>query len=360
MCPARASAYSAPPGTLQAGERDLAKPRVFVTRELPGDALKRVAEYYEVEVWPKYQAPPYEVLLEEAKRSDALVTLLTDRIDCNLLEQAQPRLRIVAQYAVGYDNIDVECATRLGVYVTNTPGVLTDATADLTWALILAVTRRILEADRFVRSGEWYKTGTGWHPMMLLGFQVSGATIGIIGMGRIGRAVARRAKGFGMRILYYDKRRLPEDLERELGAEYVDLETLLRESDIVTLHTPLTPETYHMIGERELRMMKRTAYLINTSRGKVIDTDALVKALREGWIAGAGLDVFEEEPLPPDHPLTKLENVVLTPHIGSATWKTRTRMADIVAENLIAFYRGEVPPTLVNKDVVKVRPPGFS
>ncbi|MCE4625415.1 MAG: NAD(P)-binding domain-containing protein [Desulfurococcales archaeon] len=338
----------------------MARPRVFVTRELPGDALKRVAEYYEVEVWKEYTAPPYERLLEEAKRSDALVTLLTDRIDCRLIEESQPRLRIISQYAVGYDNIDVECATKHGVYVTNTPGVLTDATADLTWALILAITRRIVEADRYVRSGEWYRSGTGWHPMMMLGFEVTGKTLGVIGMGRIGRAVARRAKGFNMRIIYYDKRRLPKELEEELGAEYVDLETLLREADIVTLHTPLTKETYHMIGERELSLMKPTAYLINTSRGKVIDTDALVKALKEKKIAGAALDVFEEEPLPPDHPLTKLDNVVLTPHIGSATWQTRTRMADIVAENLIAFAKGEKPPTLVNPEVLNVRPPGFN
>ena len=337
----------------------MSKPKLFATRELPGDVFKRLSEYYEVEVWPEYTAPPYEVLLKKAKQSDALITLLTDKIDCNLLELAQPRLSIVSQYAVGYDNIDTECATRLGVYVTNTPGVLTDATADLTWALIMAITRRIVEADKFVRSGEWYRSGTGWHPMMLLGFEITGKTLGIIGMGRIGRAVAQRAKGFRMRIIYYDKYRLPEEMEKELGAEYVDLDTLLREADVISIHTPLTPETHHMIGEEQLKKMKKTAYLVNTSRGKVIDTDALVKALREKWIAGAALDVFEEEPISPDHPLTKLDNVVLTPHIGSATWETRTRMADIVAENLIAFAKGEVPPTLVNKDVLKVRPPGF-
>jgi len=245
------------------------------------------------------------------------------------------------------------------VYVTNTPGVLTDATADLTWGLILAVTRRIVEADRFVRSGEWYRTGTGWHPLMLLGFEVTGKTLGIIGMGRIGRAVAERARGFKMKVLYYSRRRLPPEEEERLNARYVDLDTLLRESDIVSIHTPLTPETYRMIGERELKLMKNTAYLINTARGKVVDTDALVRALKEGWIAGAGLDVFEEEPLPPDHPLTKLDNVVLTPHIGSATVETRTRMALMVAENLIEFYKGNVPPNLVNPEVVKVRPPGF-
>ncbi|MEB3816992.1 MAG: D-glycerate dehydrogenase [Desulfurococcales archaeon] len=337
----------------------MAKPRVFVTRELPGDALKRVGEYYDVVVWDKYQAPSYEKLLEEAKRSDALVTLLTDRVDCNLIESS-PRLRIIAQYAVGYDNIDIGCATRHGVYVTNTPGVLTEATADLTWALILAAARRIVEADRFVRSGEWYKTGTGWHPTMMLGIEVNGKTLGIIGMGRIGRAVARRAKGFNMRILYYDVRRLSEDEEKELGAEYAPLERLLAESDIVTIHTPLTPETEGLMNRERIRMMKKGAILVNTARGRIVDLDALVEALKEGHLAAAALDVFPQEPLPPDHPITKLDNVVLTPHIGSATWETRTKMADLVADNLIAFYKGEVPPTLVNKEVVKVRKPGFS
>ncbi|MEB3786798.1 MAG: NAD(P)-binding domain-containing protein, partial [Desulfurococcales archaeon] len=299
-------------------------------------------------------------ILEKAKQVDALVTLLTDKIDCNLIKTgASNRLRIISQYAVGFDNIDIECATKNGVYVTNTPGVLTDATADLTWALILATARRIVEADRFVRTGEWYRTGTGWHPMMMLGLEIHGATIGIIGMGRIGKAVAKRARGFDMRVLYYDKYRLPVEVERSLCATYVDLDTLLRESDVVSIHTPLTKETYHLIGEEELRKMKPTAILVNTSRGKVIDTLALAKALKEKWIAGAGLDVHEEEPLPPDHPLTKLDNVVLAPHIGSATHKTRTKMAMLVADNLIAFLKGEIPPTLVNKDVIKVRSPGF-
>ena len=333
--------------------------KVFVTRTIPEKGLEMIKRYYDVEVWPEYTPPPYEVLLEKARESDALVTLLTDKVDCNLIESSQPRLRIIAQYAVGFDNIDLECATKHGVYVTNTPGVLTDAVADFTWGLILAVTRRIVEADQYVRSGEWHRTGTGWHPLMMLGFEVTGKTLGIIGMGRIGKAVAERARGFKMRILYYDKKRLPEAEERRLCAQYVDLETLLRESDIVSIHTPLTPETYHLIGEKELRLMKPTAYLINTARGKVVDTKALVKALEEGWIAGAALDVFEEEPLPPDHPLTKFKNVVLAPHAASATVETRTRMAEIVAENLIAFYEGRVPPTLVNKDVLGVRPPGF-
>jgi len=336
----------------------LAKPKVFVTRQIPEKGLNMIKEYYEVEVWPEYTPPPYEVLLEKAKEVDALATLLTDKIDCNLLKNS-PKLRIIAQYAVGYDNIDVECATKLGIYVTNTPGVLTEAVADLTWGLILAVARRIVEADHFVRSGEWWKTKTGWHPLMMLGMEVYGKTLGIVGMGRIGRAVARRARGFNMKILYYDVRRLPKELEEELKATYVDLETLLKESDIVSIHVPLTKETYHMIGEKELKLMKKSAILINTARGAVIDTNALVKALEEGWIAGAGLDVFEQEPLPPDHPLTKFKNVVLVPHIGSATHETRTKMAELVAENLIAFAKGQVPPTLVNREVVNIRPPGF-
>ncbi len=335
------------------------KPRVFITRQIPEPGLERIREYYDVDIWPEYTAPPYEVLLEKAREYDAMVTLLTDKIDCNLLSSSQPRLRIIAQHAVGYDNINLECATKYGVYITNTPGVLTEAVADFTWGLILAVTRRMIEADQFVRSGEWYKTGTGWHPLMMLGFEVNGKTLGIIGMGRIVRAVAERAKGFRMKILYYDARRLPPEEEERLNAKYVSLEELLRESDIVTLHVPLTEETYHMIGEEQLKLMKKTAYLINTARGKVVDTKALIKALEEGWIAGAALDVFEVEPLPPDNPLTRFKNVVLAPHAASATVETRTKMAMLVADNLIAFYNGEIPPTLVNKEVVRIRKPGF-
>ncbi len=336
----------------------MAKPKLFITRQLFEDVIKKLEQYYDVEVWDKYTPPPYEVLLEKAKDVDALVTLLTDKVDCNLLQQAK-RLRIIAQYAVGYDNIDIECATRLGIYVTNTPGVLTESTAELTWALILATARRIVEADHFVRWGEWWRTRTGWHPLMMLGVELRGKTLGVIGLGRIGSRVAEIAvKGFGMKVIYYDVKRR-EDLEKELGIEYRDLDQLLQEADIVTIHVPLTKETYHLINEEKLRKMKKSAILINTARGKVIDTDALVKALREGWIAGAGLDVFEEEPLPPNHPLTAFKNVVLAPHIGSATYEARHAMAELVAENLIAFYEGREPPTLVNKEVLKVRPPGF-
>jgi len=334
------------------------KPKVFITRELFDEAIERIKKYYDVEIWDRYTPPPYEVLRSKLKVVDAAATLLTDKMDCKLLEEAK-NLRIIAQYAVGYDNIDVECATKLGIYVTNTPGVLTEATAELAWTLILATARRVVEADVYVRWGEWWRTKTGWHPKMMLGTQVTGKTLGIVGMGRIGRRVAKIAKGFDMKILYYDVVRLPEELEKELGAKYVDLDTLLRESDIVTLHVPLTKETYHLINEERLKKMKQGAILVNTSRGAVVDTNALIKALREGWLAGAGLDVHESEPLPPNHPITAFNNVVLAPHIGSATYETRLAMAMLVADNLIAFAEGRTPPTLVNKDVVKVRPPGF-
>jgi len=335
----------------------LAKPKLFITRELFPDVIEKLKQYFEVEVWDRFQAPPYEVLLERAEIADALVTLLTDRIDCNLLSRAK-NLRIVAQLAVGYDNIDVECATRLGIYVTTTPDVLTEATAELTWALILSVARRIVEADHYVRWGEWYRTKTGWHPLMMLGVELKGKTLGVIGLGRIGKRVAEIGRAFGMRIIYYNRSRNIE-IEKQLGAEFKPLDDLLSEADIVTIHVPLTKETYHMINEEKLKKMKRTALLINTARGAVIDTDALVKALKEGWIAGAGLDVFEEEPLPPNHQLTAFKNVVLLPHIGSATTETRHAMAELVVENLIAFYQGREPPTLVNKEVVRIRPPGF-
>jgi glyoxylate reductase len=334
------------------------KPRLFITRELFDDVIARLSQYFDIEIWDRYHHPPYEVLLERARNVDALVSLLTDRIDCNLLSNA-PRLRIVAQYAVGFDNVDVECATKLGIYVTNTPGVLTEATAELTWALILAVTRRIVESDVFVRWGEWYRTMTAWHPKMMLGTELKGKVLGIIGLGRIGKRVAEiGAKGFGMRVIYYDIRR-DTQFEEEVGTTYKGLEDVLREADVVSIHVPLTKDTYHLINEERLKLMKRTAILINTSRGAVVDTEALVKALREGWIAGAGLDVFEGEPIPPNHPLTAFKNVVLVPHIGSATYEARHAMAEAVADNLVAFYEGRVPPNLVNPDVVKVRPPGF-
>jgi glyoxylate reductase len=335
------------------------KPKVFVTRELFDDVIAKISQYYEVEVWDRYHHPPYDVLLKKVKEVDALVSLLTDRVDCNLLSSS-PRLRIVAQYAVGFDNIDVECATKLGIYVTNTPGVLTESTAELTWALILAVARRIVESDVFVRWGEWFRSRTAWHPKMMLGMELKGKVLGVVGMGRIGMRVAEiGVQGFGMKVVYYDVARNVE-AEKKLGAEFRELPDLLKEADIVTVHVPLTPQTKHLINEERLKLMKKSAILVNTARGAIVDTVALAKALREGWIAGAGIDVFEEEPLNPNHPLTALKNAVLVPHIGSATYEARHAMAEAVAENLIAFYEGKVPPNLVNREVVSMRSPGWS
>ncbi|MBS7639930.1 MAG: glyoxylate reductase [Candidatus Bathyarchaeia archaeon] len=328
------------------------KPKVYVTREIPERGMKIILEHFDAEVWPEYGPPPKKVIIEKARDVDALVTLLSDKIDAEIFDAA-PKLKIVAQMAVGYDNIDVKEATKRGIYVTNTPGVLTETTADFAWALLMAIARRVVEADKYVRDGKWK---VSWHPMMLLGRDIYGATLGIIGAGRIGSAVARRAKGFNMKILYYDKVRNPQ-IESEVGAKYVDLDTLLRESDFISIHVPLTEETYHMIDAEKLRLVKKTAYIINTSRGSVIDEKALCEALREGRLAGAALDVFEQEPISMDNPLLKLSNVILAPHIASASYETRSRMAEMVAENLIAFFEGRVPPNLVNPDVVKVRPP---
>jgi glyoxylate reductase len=330
----------------------MAKPKVYVTRELPERGMKIIKERFDAEVWPEYGPPPKEEIIRKARNVDALVTLLSDKIDAEVFDAA-PKLKIVAQMAVGFDNIDVAEATKRGIYVTNTPGVLTETTADFAWALLMAIARRVVEADRYVRGGQWK---VSWHPSMLLGRDVYSATLGIVGAGRIGTAVARRAKGFNMRILYYDVVPMPPEIEKELDAKRVDLDTLLRASDFVSIHVPLMKETYHLINEEKLRLMKKTAYLINNSRGPVVDEKALYRALKEGWIAGAALDVFEQEPTPVDNPLLKLDNVVVAPHISSASYETRSRMAEMVGENLVAFFEGKTPPNLVNPDVVKVRP----
>ncbi len=332
------------------------KPKVFITRAIPENGIELLRAHFEVEVWRDEHEIPREVLLEKVHDVDALLPMLSERIDRELLDSA-PKLRIVANYAVGYDNIDVEEATRRGIYVTNTPDVLTNATADLAWTLLLAAARRLVEADKFIRSGEWKRKGIAWHPRWFLGYDVYGKTIGIVGFGRIGQAVAKRARGFGMRILYNSRSRKPE-VEKELNAEFRPLDELLRESDFVVLAVPLTKETYHMINEDRLKLMKKTAILVNIARGKVVDTNALVKALKNGWIAGAGLDVYEEEPYYHEE-LFSLDNVVLAPHIGSATHGAREGMAELVARNLIAFRNGQIPPTFVNREVVNVRKPGF-
>jgi glyoxylate reductase len=328
----------------------MAKPKIYVTRELPERGLKMIRQHFDTEVWPEYAPPPKKVIIEKAKNVDALATLLSDKIDAEIFNVA-PKLKIVSQLAVGFDNIDIPEATKRGIYVTNTPEVLTDTTADFAWTLLMAVARRVAEADKYVRTGQWK---VGWHPNMMTGRDVYGTTIGIVGAGRIGYAVAKRATGFDMKILFYDVVPRPE-IER-LGARKVDLDTLFKESDFVSIHVPLMKETHHLVNEERLRMMKKTAYIINNSRGPVVDEKALYKALKEGWIAGAGLDVFEQEPTPMDNPILKFDNVVVAPHISSASLETRSRMAEMVAENLVAFFEGKKPPNLVNADAMKVRP----
>ncbi len=332
------------------------KPAVFITREIPKNGIALLKEYYDIELWEEKKRPSREILYERARNCDALVTLLSDPVDDTLLKEAS-NLRIIAQYAVGYDNIAIEAATNRGVYVTNTPEVLTDTTADLAFSFLLATARNLIDADALVRSGQWKNEGVAWHPLMYLGHDIYEKTLGIIGFGRIGQAVAKRAQGFGMRVLYWSRTQKKEK-EKELHAEFVDLKTLLKESDFVSLHVPLTDETEDLIGENELHMMKDTSILINTARGNVVNTDALIKALKNEWIAGAGLDVFEEEPYFNEQ-LFNCDHLVVTPHIGSATHGAREAMAELVAENLIAFAKGNIPPTLINREVTEVRRPGF-
>ncbi len=322
--------------------------KVYITRRIPEPGIEMIRKEHEVEINPYDRVLTREELLQAVKGKDGILCLLTDKIDAEVFDAAGPQLKVVSNYAVGYDNIDVNEATKRGIVVTNTPGVLTETTADLAWALILATARRIVEADKFTRAGKY----EGWAPMLFLGQDVYGKTLGIVGMGRIGQAVARRAKGFNMKVLYNDIRRIPEETEKELNATFVSLDELLEQSDFVSLHTYLSPETYHLINEERLRKMKKTAYLINTSRGPVVDESALVRALKEGWIAGAGLDVYEFEPkLVPG--LAECENAVLLPHIASASVETRTKMATMAAENLLAVLAGKMPPNPVNPEVLK-------
>ncbi len=324
---------------------DRTRPPVLVTRRLPQEALDRVTARCEVTLYRGEGAMARDLLLAGAAGKAGAITLLTDRVDEEFLDAAGPQLTIVANYAVGIDNIDVAACTRHGVLASNTPEVLTETTADTAFALMMAAARRIAEGDRFLRS----RTPWIWGPLMMLGQDVHHATLGIVGFGRIGQALARRARGFSMRVLYHDAYRPPAEAERELEAEYRDLEELLRESDFVSLHTNRTPQTRHLINAERLAMMKPTAVLVNTSRGPVIDEKALARALREGQIFAAGLDVFEREP--EVHPgLLACENAVLIPHLGSATVKTRLAMANLAVDNLLAALEGKRPPTLLNPE----------
>jgi glyoxylate reductase len=321
---------------------------IVVTRRIPEPALELLRAADEVWLSPHDRPLTRDELHEAVAGADALITLLHDPVDTALLDAAGPQLKCVANVAVGYDNIDVAAATERGIVVTNTPGVLTDSTADLAMALILMVTRRLGEGERLIRS----RTPWSWDMYFLLGTSLAGKTLGIVGLGAIGRATAHRAHAFGMEIVYAGPRRVSEETETELGgARRVPLMQLLASSDVVTLHTPLTPDTRHLINSTALRQMRSDAYLVNTARGPIVDEAALVKALRSDKIAGAALDVFENEP--DVHPgLLELDNVVLIPHLGSATIETRTAMAVLAAQNAVAVLRGEKPPTAVNPEVL--------
>ena len=326
---------------------------VLVTRRLPRAPMEAIESATDADVWGEEGAIPRDELLRRLPGKHGVVTLLTEKVDAEFLEAAGPDLVIVANYAVGFDNIDVPEATRRGVMATNTPEVLTETTADLAWSLLMAAARRIPEGDRFLRS----KTPWIWGPEMMLGQDVHGKTVGVVGFGRIGQAVARRANGFGMRVVYFDVFRPPEEVERELGAEYRELDDLLAEADFISIHVALTPETRHLFGAEQFRRMKPTAVIVNSSRGPVIDEAALAAALREGEIFGAGLDVFEKEPeVHPD--LLEAPNAVIVPHLGSATVETRDAMGMLAAENLFAALDGRRPPTLLNPEVWEARQGG--
>lgn len=315
--------------------------KVLVTRKIPEEGISKLRKYFDIEVNELDRAFTYEELKERVKGKEGVLCLLSDKIDGEIMD-AEPKIKIFANYAVGYNNMDVEAARNRNVYLSNTPGVLTDATADITWALLFAVARRVAEGDKYVREGRF----TGWSPTLLLGQDVSGKTLGIIGAGSIGRAVALRGTAFKMKILYYSRSR-KEEFEKETGAEFVKLEQLLENSDYVSIHTPLTKETTHLLSYKEFQTMKDTAILINTSRGPVVDEKALVKALKDKQIWGAGLDVYEKEP-EVEEGLKDLSNVVLCPHLGSATEETRIKMAVMAVDNIIAALNGKEPPNCIN------------
>ena len=324
-----------------------ARPRVFVSRQIPTDGLNSIRAAADAAIWPDELPPPRAELLGAVAGCDGILTLLTDRVDDELLDAAGPQLRVVSNYAVGFDNVDVAACTRRGIPVGNTPGVLTETTADLAFALLMAAARRVAEGDRYVRAGRW-KT---WGPLLLLGPDIHGATLGIVGFGRIGQAVARRAQGFGMTILFHDVAELPAEVTAPLGARFVELDELFARSDFVSLHVNLTSETRHLVNGDRLRRMRPTAVLVNTSRGPVVDQVALHAALRDGIIGAAALDVTDPEPIAPDDALLTLDNCLVVPHIASASRQTRGKMAEMAAANLLAGVAGERLPNVVNPEV---------
>lgn len=329
------------------------RPKIGLTSSFPSPAPEILSEFCDTEGPSTDTAMNREDLLNIVKNKDGLICMVADKnINKEVFDISQ-NLKVVSTYSVGFDHIDLKEATNRGIYVTNTPGVLTEATADLAWALLMTVARRVSESDRYVRAGKWT---VAWTPGFMTGEDVYGRTLGIVGLGRIGIGMAKRARGFNMKLLYYDVIRAPPEVEKELNIEYTSFENILKESDFITLHVALTEDTKNMINEESLRKMKSTAYIINDSRGGVIDQNALAIALKEKWIAGAGLDVYEKEPIDVNDPLLKLENVVLAPHIGSGSKQSRSMMAELAAKNLVSVLKGEMPPALVNKEVLEVNP----
>ncbi|MGF2617643.1 D-glycerate dehydrogenase [Rossellomorea vietnamensis] len=321
------------------------KPYIYVTRKLPEQVLKPLQNLYKVHMWEdENSSVPREVLLEKAKKASGILSMLSDSIDKELFEQA-PNLKVVANLAVGYDNIDLKAANEKGAAVCNTPDVLTDTTADLTFGLMMAAARRLIEADRYVREGKW----KSWSPLLMAGMDIHQKTVGIIGMGSIGEAFAKRAKGFDMNILYHNRSRKPE-AEETLGAKYADLDDLLSQSDFVVCLAPLTPETKGLLQREHFNRMKSSAIFVNAARGPIVNEEALYDALVNGDIAAAGLDVFEKEPIDENHPLLSLKNVVALPHIGSSSVETRMEMMELCVSNIKAVLEGDIPKTLVNKE----------
>jgi glyoxylate reductase len=327
----------------------MTRPKVFITRVIPEKGLKMALAHCDAEIWPDELPPPRQVLLQGVRGVDGLLCLLTDCIDGEIMDAAGAQLKVISNHAVGVDNIDIPAATQRGIPVGNTPGILTDSTADFAFALLMAAARRVVEGDRITRAGKW-KT---WGPSFLLGPDVAGATLGIVGFGRIGKAIAKRAAGFDMRILYYDPAAQDIAEARALAAQAVDLDTLLAEADFVSIHTPLNEQTYHLFDRKMFAKMKASAILINSARGPIVEPQALYEALKERRIAYAAIDVTEPEPIPLDSPLLELDNLILTPHIASASQATRDKMATMAAENLIAGLKGERLPHCVNEAVYK-------
>ena len=319
--------------------------KVFVSRLIPERGLNKINAATDTEVWNSDMPPPADVLLDKAKDCDGLLSLLTDKIDGDFMD-ACPRLKVIANLAVGFDNIDIPAATERGVIVGNTPGVLTDTTADFAWTLLMAAARRLNEGERYVRDGKWET----WGPLLLRGQDIHHATLGLVGLGRIGSEMARRAQGFSMQVLYHDIFRR-EDLEQSMGIRYVDMDTLLSESDFVSVHVPLLKETYHLIDDAAFAKMKSSAVLVNSARGPIVDPKALYDALSSGEIFAAGLDVTEPEPIEMDDPLLTLENCVIAPHIASGSVETREQMSDVAAENILAGLAGKQGPAIVNPEV---------